>query len=133
MQGLSKLSSRYPHLKSEALDHLNRFAQETRGTPATVFRGKLGAIQALQNLDDLCCVPVLRRLADNETDGRLKRRAEDAIAGLRESARKPREIKSIRFDLDEVIKDNQTLLERLDLFEKKEKAKSTSGKKRKPK
>ncbi len=133
MQGLSKLSSRYPHLKSEALDHLNRFAQETRGTPATVFRGKLGAIQALQNLDDLCCVPVLRRLADNETDGRLKRRAEDAIAGLRESARKPREIKSIRFDLDEVIKDNQTLRERLDLFEKKEKAKSTSGKKRKPK
>ena len=122
MRSLVKLALRYPHRKSEAIEHLQRFARESRGTPAAVFRGKLGAIMAMQLMDELSVVPVLKNLADNETDGRIKRRAEDAVEALFESARKPKEMKAIRSDLDDLVKENKALRERVDVIEKTDKA-----------
>jgi hypothetical protein len=75
-------------------------------------------------LDDLAGVSTLRDLAENETDGRIKRRAEDTVTALFESAKKPREMKGIRTDLEEVVRDNKILRDRLDLMEKKSEAKS---------
>ncbi|MFQ5449357.1 MAG: M1 family aminopeptidase [Nitrospinaceae bacterium] len=120
MRALARLAKLYEHRKGEAIDHFRRFAMETRGTPAAVFRGKLGAIQAMKQLDDLAAVPVLRQLAGNETDGRLQRRAEETIAALFDSARKPKEIRVIRSELDEVSRENKSLRDRLDLVEKKQ-------------
>ena len=133
MKAIAKIAQRYPHRKKEALDLLIRFATETPNTPAAAFRAKLGAIQAIQILDDLAAVPVLRKAVDNETDGRLQRRAEDAISALRASAKKSKELREIRLDLDDVIKENKSLRERVDLFEKKEETKKTEFKKRKSK
>jgi hypothetical protein len=124
MRALARLARRFEHRKQEVLDHLKRFARESRGTPAAVFRGKLGAIQAMNLLDDLAAVPILRRLAENETDGRIKRRAEETITALYDSAKKPREIKEIRSELDDVTRENKSLRERLDLIEKKQEAKT---------
>jgi hypothetical protein len=107
---------------------LIRFAKEKRGTPAATFRGKLGAIIAMKQLDDLSAIPVLREIADNETDGRLQRRAEDTISYLRESAKKPKEIKEIRSELDSVVAENKLLRERVDIIEKKHTAKTRKKK-----
>ena len=124
MRALARLAKRFEHRKPEAIELFKRFARESRGTPAAVFRGKLGAVQALKILDDLAAVPVLRRLAENETDGRLKRRAEETITALYESSKKPKEIKEIRSELDDVTRENKSLRDRLDLVEKKQDAKS---------
>lgn len=130
IQGLAKLAGRFEHLKPEAINALKRFARETRGTPSATFRGKLAAIQAMGQLEDLSAIPTLRRLADGETDGRLKRRAEETIARLFESAKKPREMKLIRSDLDELLKDNKSLRDRVDIMEKQKDAKQKSKKKK---
>ena len=128
MRALAKLANRYPHRKGEVIEHLTRFAHEKRGTPAAIFRGKFGAILAMKQLDDLLVIPVLRQIADNETDGRLQRRAEDTIVYLRESAKKPKEIKDIRSELDDVITENKSLRERMDMMEKKQTAKTRKNK-----
>jgi len=130
MRGLSQLARRYEHRKTEAIEHLARFARETRGTAAGVFRGKMGAIRALKSLDDLAAVPVLREIAVNEIDGRMQRMAEDSISALRESAKKPKEIKEIRSELDDIITENKSLRDRLDILEIKENAKKTRNKKK---
>ena len=128
MRALAKLANRFPHRKGEVIEHLTRFAHEKRGTPAATFRGKLGAIMAMKQLDDLLAIPILRQIVENETDGRLQRRAEDTISYLRESAKKPKEIKDIRFELDAVIAENKSLRERMDLIEKKQEAKNPKKK-----
>ena len=128
MRALAKLANRFPHRKGEVIEHLTRFAHEKRGTLAATFRGKLGAIMAMKQLDDLLAIPILRQIVENETDGRLQRRAEDTISYLRESAKKPKEIKDIRFELDAVISENKSLRERMDLIEKKQEAKNRKKK-----
>ena len=129
MRGLARLAKRFEHRRGEVVELLQRFAKESRGTPAAVFRGKLGAIISMKILDDLSGVSTLRDLAENETDGRIKRRAEDTVTALFESAKKPRELKGIRTDLEEVVRDNKTLRDRLDLMEKQSEAKSKRNKK----
>lgn len=130
IQGLAKLSGRFEHLKPEAINTLKRFARETRGTPSATFRGKLAAIQAMGGLEDLSAIPTLRRLAEGETDGRLKRRAEETIVRLLESAKKPAEMKLIRSDLDDLLKDNKSLRDRVDIMEQQKDAKQKSKKKK---
>ena len=83
---------------------------------------------AMKQLDDLSVVPVLNKIAENEPDGRIQRRAEDTISYLRESARKPKEIKEIRSELDSVIAENKLLRERVDMIEKKHTAKTRKKK-----
>jgi len=132
MRGLSLLGRRFEHRKMEAVDHFRRFAQETRGTPAAVFRGKLGAIQSMSAMADISAVPILNQLADQESDGRLRRRAEETVTHLFESAKKPQELKAIRSELDDVSRENKSLRERIDSIEKNQEAASKNkGKKRK--
>ena len=128
MCALAKLANRYPHRKKEVIEHLKRFALEKRGTPAAVFRGKLGAILAMKELDDLSAIPVLRQIADNEADGRMQRRAEDTITYLQESASKPKEMRAIRSDLDDVIAENKSLRESVNILEEKKAAKTRKTK-----
>ena len=130
IQGVAKLAGRFEHLKPEAINILKKFTRETRGTPSATFRGKLAAIQAMGALEDLSAIPTLRRLAESETDGRLKRRAEETIVRLLESAKKPGEMKLIRSDLDDLLKDNKALRDRLDIIEKQKDAKQKSQKKK---
>ena len=128
MRGLAKLANRYPNRKGEVIEHLKRFAFEKRGTPAAVFRGKLGAILAMKELDDISAIPVLRQIADSATDGRMQRRAEETITYLQESANKPKEMRSIRSDLDDVIAENKLLREQINIMDKKQIAKTRKTK-----
>jgi aminopeptidase N len=130
VQGLAKLAGRFEYLKPEAIDAFKRFARETRGTPSATFRGKLAAIYAMGELEDLSVVPTLRKVVDGETDGRLKRRAEETIVRLFESAKKPKEMMSIRSDLDDLMTENKSLRDRVDVMEKQKDAKQKSKKKK---
>ncbi len=130
MRALARLARRYEHKKSEAIEQFTRFARETRGTPAAVFRGKLGAIQAMKQLDDLAAVSALRHLAENDPDGRIKRRAEETVAALHESAKKPKEMKAFRSELDDVAQENKSLRDRLDLMEKKQEERAKKKKRK---
>ncbi|MFQ5444970.1 MAG: HEAT repeat domain-containing protein, partial [Nitrospinales bacterium] len=129
MRSMAKLVKRYEHKKGEAIELLKGFVKETHGTPASAFRGKLGAIQAMEILEDLATVPVLRELADRESDGRIQRRAQETISNLFDAAKKPKELKEIRSELDDITKDNKSLRDRLNLLEKKDEAKSKQKKK----
>jgi aminopeptidase N len=129
MRGLAVLAKRWIHRIPEALELYKRFANEDRGgTPAGVFRGKLGAISALKLLDDLRAGSTLRKLADSEPDGRLQRRAEETLSYLRENAKKPRELEDLREMMDDLLKENRSLRDRMDSVEKKSSLKS--GKKK---
>ena len=130
VQGLAKLAGRFEHLKPEAINALKRFARETRGTPSATFRGKLAAIHAMGELEELSVIPTLRRVAEGETDGRLKRRAEETIVRLFESAKKPKEMQLIRSDLDDLVTENKSLRDRVDNMEKHKDAKQKSKKKK---
>ena len=79
-------------------------------------------------LEDLTARPILRKLSTRETDGRLKRRADDTIRELFESAKKPKEMILIRSDLDDLIKENKSLRDRFNLMENREEAKSKKKK-----
>ena len=81
-------------------------------------------------LEDLSSIPTLRKLAEGETDGRLKRRAEETIVRLFEAAKKPAEIKLIRSDLDDLLKDNKSLRDRVDTMEKQKDAKQKTKNKK---
>ncbi len=131
IQGLAKLANRFEHLKPEAIEVLKRIAQETRGTPAATFRGKLAAIFSMGALEDLAAIPTLRKLAAGETDGRLKRISQETINRLMESAKKPKEMVLIRSDVDDLIKENKSLRDRVELMETREEAKTKSKKKKK--
>ncbi len=120
MMAMARLARNHDSLKNQALDCFRRFARETRGTPAAVFRGKLWAIQALQALGELSALPVLRDVAANEADGRLCRRAGDAVQALMASAKKPKELTELREELEKVVKENKSFRDRLEKIEKKQ-------------
>ena len=125
------MANRFEHLKPEAIEIFKKIAEETRGTTAATFRGKLAAIQSMGMLEDLTAIPILRKLSVRETDGRLKRRAADTIRELFESAKKPKEMILIRSDLDDLIKENKSLRDRFNLMENREEAKSKKKKRTK--
>ncbi len=81
-------------------------------------------------LEDLSVIPTLRKLAEGETDGRLKRRAEETIVRLFDTAKKPKEMKVIRSDLDDLLLENKSLRDRMDIMEKQKDAKLKSKKKK---
>jgi len=81
-------------------------------------------------LEELSVIPTLRRVAEGETDGRLKRRAEETIVRLFESAKKPKEMQLIRSDLDDLVTENKSLRDRVDNMEKHKDAKQKSKKKK---
>ena len=81
-------------------------------------------------LVDLSVIPTLRKLAEGETDSRLKRRAEETIVRLFDTAKKPKEMKVIRSDLDDLLLENKSLRDRMDIMEKQKDAKLKSKKKK---
>ncbi|MCZ6557244.1 MAG: M1 family aminopeptidase [SAR324 cluster bacterium] len=110
------LGRRHQHLRKEVLDLLQPVA-EHRDNPAGAFRGKLASLRAVGNLGDLDALPLLRRVAASEADGRIVRLARETAITLRQQANKPAELNSLRSDVDEVTKENKALRERLDKLE----------------
>jgi len=116
IMALARLGQAHPHLRKPAREILEGMAQH-RDNPAATFRGKMAALRALERLGDLEALPALRRVTQNEADGRIVRLARLIAQRLRKQADKPQELQSLRDDLDRVIKENKFLRERMDGLE----------------
>jgi aminopeptidase N len=125
IQALARLALLHPELRKPARDLLEGIAQH-RDNPAATFRGKLAALRALERLGDLEALPALRRVQENEADGRIVRLARLTATHLRKQAEKPKELQALRDDLDKVFRENKSLRERLDGLERA----SPSGKRK---
>ncbi len=75
---------------------------------------RLAAYRAAERLGDARLLPLLDRLAQTETDGRLRRDATEAAIRIREEAEKPAELARLREELDRLRSESLSLRERLD-------------------
>jgi aminopeptidase N len=67
----------------------------------------------------------LQEIADQSPDGRVKRRAEEAIQKVQKAIGKDAGLKELRDELEQLKKDNQKLKSRLAAIEAKTSVKST--------
>lgn len=81
------------------------------------FRVKLAAVSALSEIRDEKAIPALARLRDRDLDGRVKRRASDAIERIRSEKDRSEEVRKLRQDVDKLADENRALRERLDKME----------------
>ncbi len=118
IRAAAALGRRHQHLRKEVLELLQPVAEQ-RDNPAATFRGRLACLRAMGTMGELDALPLLRRVASAEVDGRVVRLAKETATTLREEASKPAEMASLRSDVDEAVKENKALRERLDKIEKK--------------
>ena len=81
------------------------------------FRAKLAAIQALESLNRVEGIPILKRVAETELDGRLVRNARMAIRKIEKGKDKGEAIQKLEKRLDDFAEDNKRLKDRLDRLE----------------
>lgn len=129
IRAAAELGKRHPHLRKPVLDALEQVAGQ-RDNPAAAFRGKLAALRGLAHMSDLEALPALRRVADNEVDGRIVRQARLSADALQRSASKPEELQTLRTDLDQILKENKGLRDRVEVLEQTGKMEQ-GGKRRK--
>jgi aminopeptidase N len=88
------------------------------------FRARAAVPKALETLGDPAAIPALERARARDLDGRVRRRAADAIRALEKGKAREEEIARLRDDLDKVRNEAQDLRGRL---EKLERLLATSG------
>jgi aminopeptidase N len=111
---LGKMGSTRPDNK-EIPERIGDVFQSPSG-PQT-FRAKLAAIQALVTLNRDEAIPILKKVAQGELDGRLVRSAKLAVRKIETGRDKGEAIKKLEKRLDEVAEENKKLKDRLDRFE----------------
>jgi aminopeptidase N len=83
------------------------------------FTTQMTVIAALGMMEDVGAVTVLRGIADHIDDGRVRRRAEEAIEKVQKTVEKDQAIEKLQQDLEELKKSNQDLKSRLEELEAK--------------
>jgi aminopeptidase N len=81
------------------------------------FRAKLAGIQALESLNREEGIPILKRVAEAELDGRLVRNARMAIRKIEKGKDKGEAIQKLEKRLDDFAEENKKLKDRLDRLE----------------
>ena len=81
------------------------------------FRAKLAAIQALETLNREEGLPILRRVAETELDGRLVRNARLAMRKIERGKDKGEAIQKLEKRLDEFAEESKKLKDRMDKLE----------------
>ncbi|MEM7773440.1 MAG: M1 family metallopeptidase [Cyanobacteria bacterium P01_A01_bin.37] len=87
----------------------------------TFFLTQVAVVGALGQMETSRAIAPLQSLANQSPDGRVRRRAEEAIQKVRQSTSKDEAMKKIQDELDQVKKDNQNLRSRLEALEAKAK------------
>ncbi len=83
------------------------------------WRVKIHAIASIEEFRDTRSLGELYKLVERELEGRVKRRAKEAMRKIREDRDRTQEFKALRDDLDMLKEDNRKLRDRLDLLETK--------------
>lgn len=79
----------------------------------TFFLTQMSLIGGLGQIEDSQAISLLTNLADTTPDGRVKRRAEEAINGVRSKLGKDKTLKDLQQAMDKLKEENQDLQSRL--------------------
>ena len=104
------------------LDRLEAIAREE------FFLTQVAVVMALGQMEVSGAVRVLQGLAEQSPDGRVKRRAEEAMAKVRKAIGSDKAVDELRKDLDEIKQLNRDLKSRLETLEAKTKAEKPTTK-----
>jgi aminopeptidase N len=97
------------------LEQLEQLAGET------FFLTQVAVVGGLGQMETPKAIGVLRSLADQTPDGRVRRIAEEAIATVQSRVGSDQAVKQLREDFDQLKKENQELKSRLESLEAKSK------------
>ncbi|WP_250122070.1 M1 family metallopeptidase [Chroococcidiopsis sp. CCMEE 29] len=95
------------------LDRLAELARET------FFLTQVAVVIALGQMETPKAIGILRSLADQTPDGRVRRMAEEAISKVQKSSGTDQAVKQVREELEQLKKANQELKSRLEDLEAK--------------
>ncbi|HCV29984.1 MAG TPA: aminopeptidase [Microcoleaceae bacterium UBA9251] len=102
--------------------NLERILQRlTELSRETFFLTQVSVVSALGQMETRKAIRILRSLADQTPDGRVRRMADEAVQRVQKNAGSDAAVKQLREELDEVKKDNQDLKSRLENLEAKSK------------
>ncbi|GAC1500430.1 MAG: hypothetical protein NVS2B14_13420 [Chamaesiphon sp.] len=87
----------------------------------TFFLTQVSVVAALGQMETPKAIPILRSLADQTPDGRVRRIAEEAIENVQKNSGSERAVQQLREELDQLKKENQELKSRLENLEAKAK------------
>ncbi len=85
----------------------------------TFFLTQVSVASALGQMETIKAIAVLRALAGQTPDGRVRRIAEEAIEGVQKRAGSDQNVKQLQQELDQLKQDNQELKSRLENLEAK--------------
>ncbi|MGK7943937.1 MAG: M1 family aminopeptidase [Microcystaceae cyanobacterium] len=114
IRALGSISTGQTPDKLEAiLEQLEAISQESFFLTQVAVSGALGQMETAK------AVSILQSLADQTPDGRVRRKAEEAMGKVRKKLGSDKELKSLREDLDQLKQENQQLKSRLAKLEAK--------------
>jgi aminopeptidase N len=97
------------------LDHLQELSRES------FFLTQVSVSIALGQMETAKAIGILQSLADQTPDGRVRRIAEEAVQRVQKNAGSDKAVKQLREELDQLKKENQELMSRLENLEAKAK------------
>jgi aminopeptidase N len=97
------------------LDRLDTIASES------FFLTQVSAVAALSSMEAPRAIAILQSLADHTPDGRVRRRAQEAVQQVQKAIGKDRAVEKLQQEIDELKKANQDLKSRLENLEAKAK------------
>ncbi|MGB8689383.1 MAG: M1 family metallopeptidase [Microcoleus sp.] len=116
IRALGTISTGQTNINLERI--LQRLAELSR---ETFFLTQVSVVTALGQMETSKAIRILRSLADQTPDGRVRRMADEAVQRVQKNAGSDAAVKQLREELDEVKKDNQDLKSRLESLEAKSK------------
>jgi len=102
-----------PNKLEEILEALEALSGES------FFLTQVAVVSALSQMETVKAIGVLRSLCDQTPDGRVRRRAEEAIQKVQKQVGSDKAIKQLREELDQIKQENQELKSRLESLEAK--------------
>lgn len=102
--------------------HIERILQRLEElSHETFFLTQVAVVASLEHMETPKAMDVLQSLADQTLDGRVRRRAEEAIQNVQRKIGTEPALKKLREELDKIKKENQELRSRLETLEAKSK------------
>ena len=97
------------------LDRLETIASES------FFLTQVSAVGGLSGIETGRAMGILQSLADHTPDGRVRRRAQEAVQQVQNAIGKDKAVEKLRQEVDDLKKSNQELKSRLETLEAKTK------------
>ncbi|NET12475.1 MAG: M1 family metallopeptidase [Okeania sp. SIO1H6] len=85
------------------------------------FLTQMSVVAALSQMETATAISILQSIVDQTTDGRVRRRAEEAVQRVQKNIGSDKALKQLRQEFDKIKKENQELKSRLENLEAKAK------------